>query len=502
MGDKGYDVLGKFFSEFIRYSGSDSRTGLVLTPPHITELFCELASLSDDDVVYDPCCGTGGFLVSAMNKMIAQSKNDMRKIKKIKQSNLIGVERRADMFAYSCSNMLMRGDGKSNIFLGDCFSSKIAKRIEELKKPTIAFLNPPYSISSAEQLEFIIHALKKINKGGKCVAIVQMSCVVSEDKNVEEKKRQIIENHTLEAVLSMPDDLFYPSSSVATCIIVITAKQKHPKEQKTWLGFCKDDGHSPVKKRGRIDRDNKWDAIKDMWLDSYKNKKTIDGFSVMKRVKESNQWAVEAYLSTNKDSKDDDDFVATIKEHCISSFYNKIIDKISKSPALKNDSIKVNNNYAPFLLRNFFNFEKGERLNKNDRMKGSIPFLTSTASNNGVSAYIDFAYFTNKKKLFSKKITVDMLCNVYYHRYDYFSDDNIHTLLFKEGMQKYNNPYVCLFIVARLKKLKLQKYNYGRQVRLMRLREEVIYLPIASNKEPDWQFMEFYIKSLPYSYNL
>lgn len=57
----GYDVLGRFYIEFIRYAGSEQKSGLVLTPAHITELFCDLADLSLDDIVYDPCCGTGGF---------------------------------------------------------------------------------------------------------------------------------------------------------------------------------------------------------------------------------------------------------------------------------------------------------------------------------------------------------------------------------------------------------------------------------------------------------
>ena len=116
-----FDVLGKFYTQFIRYAGSDQQTGLVLTPTHITELFCELAELNEYDKVFDPCCGTGGFLVSAMNYMVEKSQNDLKRRNEIKSEQIIGIEKRADMFSHACSNMMMRGDGKSQISHGDCF---------------------------------------------------------------------------------------------------------------------------------------------------------------------------------------------------------------------------------------------------------------------------------------------------------------------------------------------------------------------------------------------
>ena len=94
-----------------------------------------------------------------------------------------------------------------------------------------------------------------------------------------------------------------------------------------------------------------------------------------------------------------------------------------------------------------------------------------------------------------------MLANVFFHGYEYFSDDNIHTFVLKEEYQSYGNKYIYIFIAVLLKQLKL-KYSYGRQVRLRRLENEKIRLPINSNKNINWQFMENYIKSLPYSSNL
>ena len=119
----GYDVLGRFYVEFIRYAASEQKSGLVLTPAHITELFCDLAELRIKDIVYDPCCGTGGFLVAAMQRMFKMAGGDKKLRKRIRKKQLCGCELRPDMFTYACSSMRFRGDGKSNLYNGSCFNN-------------------------------------------------------------------------------------------------------------------------------------------------------------------------------------------------------------------------------------------------------------------------------------------------------------------------------------------------------------------------------------------
>lgn len=161
-------------------------------------------------------------------------------------------------------------------------------------------------------------------------------------------------------------------------------------------------------------------------------------------------------------------------------------------------------NWQEFKIKDIFNIQKGERLTVANRSFGDIPLLTASSINNGLSSFIDYEIFKDKKKFFKNKITVDMFCNVFYQEFKYFSDDNIHTLLFKnkDYEKYYENKYVNLFLVTILKKLST-KYDYGRQVRLKRFEEEIIKLPIKNkSKEIDFQFMENYIKSLNYSSNL
>jgi type I restriction-modification system DNA methylase subunit len=138
---KQYDAIGQFYNEFLRYANGDGGLGIVLTPQHITDLFSDLAEVNKDSVVIDNCCGTGGFLIKAMKRMEDEANGDKAKIKEIHSKQLIGIENNPKMFCLACSNMMLRGDGKSNIFQQDCFQMPEAE-IKKLK-PTVAFLNPP-----------------------------------------------------------------------------------------------------------------------------------------------------------------------------------------------------------------------------------------------------------------------------------------------------------------------------------------------------------------------
>lgn len=309
----GFDVIGRFYIEFIRYAASEQKSGLVLTPAHITELFCDLAELRLSDIVYDPCCGTGGFLVAALLRLFKLAGNDMKKRYHIRQKQLCGCELRPDMFAYACSNMRFRGDGKSNIYNGDCFNYEYA--IKDNHKPTVAFLNPPYDVGNARQMEFIEHALNTIDEKayGRVVAIVQMSCAIKNDKDLKEVKKRMLLKHHLKAVLSMPIDLFYPVG-VVTVIMVWEANTPN-KGKKTWFGYCCNDGFEKRKNLGRIDVYGKFPTIKEEWLNAYKNSEEIPGFSVKKEITVDDEWLAEAYMETDYSTLTQADFDSKVKEY-------------------------------------------------------------------------------------------------------------------------------------------------------------------------------------------
>ena len=314
-----FDVLGQLYIEFLRYANSDKSLGIVLTPPHITELFCDLAKVNKNSIVYDNCAGTGGFLISAMSKMVKDAKGDNQKEIEIKEKQIIGVEYQAHIFALTCSNMFIHRDGKTNIYHGSCFDEEIIKQVKKYD-PSVGLLNPPYQTDKKDvpELEFILNNLDVLREGGICVAIIPMERVLATSGKKYELKKKLLEQHTLEAVMSMPDQLFYDTDTGSiTVAIVITAHKLHPKNKETYFGYWKDDGFIKRKNKGRINAFEKWENIKSEWLDSFINRRNKPGLSVNKIVTADDEWCAEAYLETDYSAITKDDFIKEVKKYVI-----------------------------------------------------------------------------------------------------------------------------------------------------------------------------------------
>lgn len=285
--------------EFLHYANQDKSLGIVITPAHICDLFVELADTNKDSVVFDNCAGTGSFLVAAIRSMVQAASGDGLKEESIKSRQIIGIEYQEDIYALAVSNMILHLDGKTNIIVGDCFEDADDVRAFH---PTVGLLNPPYKteLSDREELEYVLNNLDVLEPGSRCVAIIPFSCVNDDTTIAQSLKRRLLERHTLEAVMSLPNEVFHDSNAnVITCAIVVTAHQPHPPGKKTWFGYWRNDGFVKVKNKGRIDRDHVWAGIKTRWVNAYRNRDTSDGLAVMKEVNEESEWCAEAYMETN-----------------------------------------------------------------------------------------------------------------------------------------------------------------------------------------------------------
>ncbi|MFK7866159.1 MAG: class I SAM-dependent DNA methyltransferase [Alphaproteobacteria bacterium] len=326
-----FDVVGHFYGEFLKYTGGDKKAlGIVLTPRHITELFCEIANISKKDTVLDICAGTGAFLISAMQAMLKTAMTEEERLD-IKKNRLIGIENNPKMFALAASNMILRGDGKANLHQGSCFDEAITKSIRERSKeenkiyinqPNVGLLNPPYAQSKSDaelhELYFVKHMLDQLSIGGIGVAIVPISCVISPGQ----AKKDILKNHTLKAVMSMPNELFYPVGTV-TCIVVFEAGKPHEEtNKKTWFGYWRNDGFVKTKHLGRIDLKEEWNDIKKRWVETYKNKETHKGESVTAYVTADDEWCAEAYLETDYSKITREDFEDVVKKYALFKLMN------------------------------------------------------------------------------------------------------------------------------------------------------------------------------------
>lgn len=304
------DALSIFYHEFIKYSATDGKgLGIVLTPKHLTDFMCKLGEINKQSKVVDICCGSGSFLVTAMGLMCKDA--NASEILDIKKNGLYGVELDTDLYTLAITNMIIRKDGKSNIVCGDCFSNEITNNLKN-KHLSLGLINPPYSQEDKCELEFIEQLLNVLEPRGLAVAVVPMSCAIG--TKFKEVRQRLFKYHTLKAVFSMPDDIFYPTGT-NVCVMVWEAHKSHDSNKPTFFGYCKDDGFVKRKKMGRIDYYNKWDDIEKEWLDLYENKKVVDGKSAIQCVNASDEWLCEAYMKTDYSTLTQQDFQQTVNDY-------------------------------------------------------------------------------------------------------------------------------------------------------------------------------------------
>ena len=279
-------------------------------------MFADLADVNHLSVVYDNCCGTAGLLIAAMKRMLAGGTLSQETEDHIKNHQLVGVEFQDDIYALAVSNMVVHGDGKTNILSGDCFTT--SANIGSQYGPNVGLLNPPYKTkgSTVEELEFVLNNLDALQPGGTCVAILPLGCAISAESAIVELRRKILASHTLEAVMSMPADIFHDSKvGVVTCIMVVTAHHPHPRGKRTWFGYWRDDGFAITKHRGRVDLHGTWPEVKDRWLTAYRNREVVHGHSVAAEVSPEDEWCAEAYMDVDYSSLTEAAFEQEIKKY-------------------------------------------------------------------------------------------------------------------------------------------------------------------------------------------
>lgn len=319
------DILGNFYGEFVKYGGSDGNSlGIVLTPRHITNLMCELIDINENDYVLDPCCGSGGFLIAAMNKMLNQT-TDESKQAHIKQEQLHGIELQQKLFTIATTNMILRGDGKSNLKRDDIFH--VGKDFYT-DKITKALINPPYSqaktknLSHLSEISFINETLSLMKSGAKLAAIVPQSTMIGKTKNDKNYKREILDNNSLETVITLNKDTFY-GVGVNPCIAVFTAGI--PQDDKKRVNFVNfsDDGYV-VRKHVGLVGDGTEKSKKEYLLNVLNDYEDADtNFLVKSSITWEDEW-LHSFFYYNEEIPTDEDFEKTIADYLSFEFDMKL----------------------------------------------------------------------------------------------------------------------------------------------------------------------------------
>lgn len=363
----GQDLLNLFFITFNKYVGKSDKNQ-AFTPDHITDFMSKITGVNKNSRILDICCGSGSFLVRAMTQALDDcATSEEQEI--VKKEHIFGIEYDENIYGLATTNMLIHSDGNSNIKQGNCFD--LEDWIVNDVKPTIILMNPPYNAQRkhienkkfeenlkkekklkkkdeekkthygnefikkwkddkkedpSKGLIFVDYIAKILNKAkiqATLAVLLPISCAIGTGKILKNLKENILKENTLEAVFTLPNEIFYPGASASACCMIFKIGVKHNSltNPDTYFGYCKNDGFRKKKKLGRVEQiDNKtkkslWEDIEKEWIELYRNRKVVDGKSATKKVNEEDEWIAEAFMKTDYSLLNNDVFEKTIRDY-------------------------------------------------------------------------------------------------------------------------------------------------------------------------------------------
>ncbi len=456
----GQDTMNSFLKIFRKWNSADSQEkGEVFTPDHIAELMINLVNLNINDTVLDPTCGSGTFLTNALFHLLSKT-NNPEKQEQIKRSKIIGIELDEFNATLAGINMLLHGDGSSQIFKTDCFSQLPLMKCVYNK----VLMNPPFSIQIPE-LNFVEAALDNCAENGVVASILPLT-VIKEIKN-----SKILKKHTLRKVVTLNRKLFLPNAAVWTGIVVFETHRKHTKTDFIKTFNYEEDGYELL--RGKNGR--------------YKiNEAPFDYNNYESRTIDQN-------LNFYPKFQGKLDFERKLREYYSSLFLNKIQHNFNLN--IKQGVEQLDNvDWHEFNILDLFNIENGMEKNSKDDEVG-VPLITAKKINEGIGGYK-----SNPIKIFhatQKNAMLAVVCGgdggsgkTYAKTYDFSAVKNIRILIAKSSNPM--NENIANFIALSCSVEWFGKYGHGKT---LNPESEFVRLPGNSNG-PDFEFMDKYIAKI------
>ncbi len=477
------DALGKFYETFLKYANGAKEMGIVLTPRHITRFAADIIGIGPNDIVFDPACGTGGFLISALEAMKESPNADYRKFA---AEGLYGVEQRDDVYGLAIVNMIFRGDGKSNIYDGDCFDHEFWQRDGKIwysledKKPDGAskpfsrvLMNPPFKLSTNDESEFISYGLSQIKVGGIMFAVLPHRVVGG--KKYQMWRKQLLKRHTLQACVKFDKNVFYPVQE-ATYAIILKAHQPHPVRNDIFMGSLFDDNHRPRRSKMLSDHE----AVDN--LDELT--KNIRRFLLGQHVEKIDREQILVQID-HEDPKNDCNFVpeaylepgeCEIKKVDIA--FRSIESKSAKlrvdaKTQHRTDSSKPEN-LTVFPLSYFIEKQEVTKVKTlKEYPEGNIPVVSAQHNENGIAAWLSIP----DEYCFENCITISILhntrpCEAFWHPYR-FAALHGKVIVLRPNKELIINPDAIIYLCEAITTYNSWRYHYARLVRFDELMVEV-----------------------------
>ena len=508
------DFTGKLFNEMYSWLGfsQDKLNDVVLTPSYIATLLVRLARVNKDSYVWDFATGSAGLLVAAMNEMMKDAKatiNSPQELKqkelKIKAEQLLGLEILPSIYMLAVLNMIMMGDGSSNILNKDSlndFSREYGFGDIKEKFPATAFvLNPPYS-APGNGMVFVETALNMMSKGYAAI-IIQNS---AGSGRAREFNKKILKHNTLIASIKMPTDLFVGKSSVQTNIYVFKVGEKHEKDEMVKFIDFSNDGYA---RSNRKKASNNL-KIADRAHERYDELVNLVRFGASKLEIFTQNEYYEATIDPdngadwNKSRPVDTmptlaDFKKSVSDY-LSWEVSQILKKDSPSRSsivsqrianLEREFKASGGKFKEFRLDKIFEISGSKttpKLKLEEIGLGKFPYVTTQATSNGIAGFYNF--WTEKDNC----ITIDsaVLGTAFYQKENFSASDHVEILRPKFKI----NEKVALYFATLLNRMaRVLDYSYGKKRSQKALKNEKILLSTLGG-EINFSFMEKFIEEL------
>jgi len=330
-----HDYLGQLYETFFRYTGGNT-IGQYFTPRHITRMMADVCEVTKDDVVLDCACGTGGFLIACMDRILREHHLSRAQMVNVVKKHLIGFEDEPVTAALCVANMILRGDGSTGIRKADCFTS-----VEyPVGKASVGLMNPPFPHERTDTPveEFVARALEGLRERGKLAVILPMSMLVKKDKGPW--REDVLKRNSLLAVCQLPDELFQPFAAATTVFTVFEKGVPHSSKRKTTFVRLHHDGLT-LRKGTRVERPIEPNQIPGA-VDAILNGTQVPGFSCKASVSKRDEWAPGAYISSAIPEMEELKENVDVLLRRLASFYTRYAKEVvSQRRAISENEIKV-----------------------------------------------------------------------------------------------------------------------------------------------------------------
>ncbi len=479
-----HDYLGQLYETFFRYTGGNT-IGQFFTPRHIIDMMCKLVNVSPNDRVFDPACGTGGFLIGALRRMIGRQKISYQDaIVKVRQ-NILGMESEPATAALCITNMILRGDGKSGVIRADCF----VRRNYPSAPVDVALLNPPFPHKKTDTRpeQFVDRALQSVRNKGLVASIIPYSLLVSTG---DWHKRTLRENKLL-FVATMPPDLFNPYASFNTAVIVLQKGVRHG-DSRVLFARLWNDGYK-LKKNNRVPQvGSQIDEI----LEAFERKTSKPELTAFHSLTvDSNEWSPEAFIEGAPHS--DKDFMCGFERHIRAHavFYiaegNRLLPegaptrmKAVPSAFSRESALSLSTRLGPFNVSEYFDIQLGGKDEIEDLGDdGTTPIVSTSEFNNGVTAWKRARFIYRPPAI--TVATDGSTCSSFVQEFPFYTFYKVAILRPKQQWF----PLDAMYYVSYLLKQERWRYVYARKFGKARLSDTFLYGPVDRTGKPDFEKM-------------